>query len=242
MEKYIRKRENAMKNEVKDNYFDEVKNNHFVCTYDNKLIETFKSKLADYFDEKLIIKENELISISFFNLLSYIYNYYEDKYLYYYLLNEFSKDLYEIYKIQSPDLEMMEPVEYDLDIIGPIVSEPSLLIKIREKIDKGIKNNDYSNNLSYKSILGADFIRQFPISKGILQNRKKVMKLKNIEKLVNTLITFSKENNKAILIHTKKCKKGFDADYCREILQFKLLCNIYMFYKTEPTILIARQK
>lgn len=233
MEKYIRKRKNDMKNEAK--------NNHFVCTYDNNLIGTFQNELADYFDEKLIIEEKQLIKISFFNLLSYIY-YYKNEYLYSYLLNEFSKDLYEMYKIQNPELEMIEPVEYDLDIIGPIISEPNLLMEIREKIDKGIKNNDYGNNLSYKSILGADFISRFPISKGILQNRKKVMKLKNMEKIVNTLITFSKENYKVILIHTKKCKKGFDADYCREILQFKMLFNIYMFYKTEPMVLIARQK
>lgn len=234
MEKYIKKRENAMKNEVKNNYF--------VCTYDNKLIETFKSEFNNYFDDKLIIDEDELISISFFNLLSCVYNYSKDEYFYSYLLNEFSKDLYEMYKIQNPELEMLEPVEYGLDYIGPIVSEPNLLVEIRKKIDNGIKNNDYGDNLNYKKILGADFISQFPISKGILQNRKKVMKLKNMKKIIDTLITFSRENYKAILIHTKKCEKGFDADYCREILQFKMLFNIYMFYKIEPTVLIARQK
>lgn len=231
MEKYIKKRANIVEIESKKNYF--------VCTYDDKLVETFKNEFNNYFDDKLMIKEDELISISFFNLLSYIYNYHKDKYLYSYLLNEFSKDLYKICKIKNPELEIMEPVEYGLDIIEPIVSEPSLLVEIREKIDKGIKNNDYGNNLSYKSILGADFISQFPISKGILQNRKKVMKLKNMEKIIDTLITFSKNKNKVILIHTKKCNIGLGADYYREALQCKMLLTIYRFYQISPTTLIS---
>lgn len=230
MEKYIKKRENIVEIESKKNYF--------VCTYNDKLIEMFQNEPDNHFDGKLVIEEERLTKISFFHLLNHIYNERKDKYLYYYLLNEFSKDLYKIYTIQNPEIEIIKPVEYDLDIVRPIASEPSLLIEIREKIDKGTKNNDYSHLRSYKTILGSDFVSRFPISKAILQNKNQVMKAKKIKKIIDTLITFSKDKNKVVLIHARKCKIGLGADYYREALQCKMLLTIYRFYQISPTTLI----